>query len=324
MRQGFATIVITLLLLSNSLDGIATPRLIPAYHMSDYDHAIAQLYRDPRMHARAIQTRLQVASEYFRGKPYLLDALGEGQNAPFDQDPLYRTDAFDCMTFVSTVLALANADQLSQFQQVIRQINYEDGQVNYFKRNHFTFVDWNQHNSQQGKLRSITADFVDAQGRAVATQVTRVTDKKNWYRKKTSATLTTLQPMSAEAVQQSLLALKQGANSVATEPVRLEFIPLNVLFNEQGEPTIFLFKQIPNGSIIELVTPDWDRTRDLGTFIDTAHMGFAFQTAQGLLFRDASPWRGSVGDQALIPYLRQFLHSRTVKGIHVLVAVDRS
>lgn len=302
-------------------NGFAQPKLIAAYTMSAYDSDIAGLYRDPRMHAQAVQTRLQAASEFFLHKPYLLDALGEGQRAAFDQDPLYRTDAFDCMTFVSTVLALVNAANLSQFQQTLVKINYHDNQVSYFTRNHFTFVDWNQHNIQQGYLRPLTDSFVNEQGRGVATEVTRVTNKKNWYRKKTSAALTTLQPLSATATQHALLALRQGATGVENAHVRLEFIPLQVLFNAKGEPNPFLFAQIPHGSIIELVTPNWDRTQDLGTFIDTAHMGFAFQTSQGLIFRDASPWRGSVGDHALIPYLRQFLHSRTVKGIHVLLPI---
>ena len=47
---------------------------------------------------------------YFKGKPYVLGSLGEGKAAIFDKNPIYRTDTFDCETYVSTVLALVVSD----------------------------------------------------------------------------------------------------------------------------------------------------------------------------------------------------------------------
>ena len=41
------------------------------------------------------------------GRRYLLSALGEGTGP--DPDPRFRLDAFDCVTFVETAIALGNA-----------------------------------------------------------------------------------------------------------------------------------------------------------------------------------------------------------------------
>ncbi|MCL1785926.1 MAG: DUF1460 domain-containing protein, partial [Alphaproteobacteria bacterium] len=41
----------------------------------------------------------------FIGKRYAADPLGEGTG--FDSDPVIREDAFDCVTFVETVMAMS-------------------------------------------------------------------------------------------------------------------------------------------------------------------------------------------------------------------------
>ncbi len=66
-----------------------------------------------RIHQQAasLPQRVEAISELFLGVPYKLGALGEGPGGEFDRDPLIRFDAFDCTTFVETVMALAlNSD----------------------------------------------------------------------------------------------------------------------------------------------------------------------------------------------------------------------
>lgn len=74
----------------------------------------------------------------YLGKPYILDPLGE-TIAP-DSDPLIRTDAFDCTTFVETVLADGDVQKLNM-------IRYKNGEVDFKNRNHFIESEWIPNNS---------------------------------------------------------------------------------------------------------------------------------------------------------------------------------
>ena len=76
--------------------------------------------------------------QQFIGAPYINSPLGE-EVAP-DTDPLIRFDAFDCTTFVETVLANGDVDKLNR-------IRYQDGNIGFLNRNHFIESDWLQNNS---------------------------------------------------------------------------------------------------------------------------------------------------------------------------------
>ena len=90
--------------------------------------------------------RLDLISQFFLNKPYVLGALGEGDDARFDQYPLYRTDGFDCITFVETVLAIYSSSDIPSFRKNIRNIRYLEGEVSYTTRKHFPSTDWNPSN----------------------------------------------------------------------------------------------------------------------------------------------------------------------------------
>ncbi|MBN1783778.1 MAG: DUF1460 domain-containing protein [Alphaproteobacteria bacterium] len=49
---------------------------------------------------------LEQHSEKFIGIRYQDSPLGEGPNALYDKDPLFRFDRFDCLTYVETVMAI--------------------------------------------------------------------------------------------------------------------------------------------------------------------------------------------------------------------------
>lgn len=86
--------------------------------------------------------------ESYLGKPYLNNPLGEGV-AP-DTDPLIRFDAFDCTTFVETVLADDDVEKLTK-------IRYKNGVVDFRNRNHFVETDWLPNNSDI--LTDVTAQY---------------------------------------------------------------------------------------------------------------------------------------------------------------------
>lgn len=106
-----------------------------------------------------------IGCEYL-GTKYVIDPLGE--NALPDTDPLIRFDAFDCMTFVETVLAGGDVNELNK-------IRYRDGKIDFTNRNHFTGYDWVNNNSNL--VENVSEKF----GRTANRNFT--VDKKNWFKK---------------------------------------------------------------------------------------------------------------------------------------------
>lgn len=105
-----------------------------------------------------------IGAQYL-GARYILDPLGEEDG--YDTDPLIRYDAFDCTTFVETVLADGDISQLMK-------IRYRDGIVRWENRNHFIETDWLPNNSNL--LRNVSERY----GSAVVRHV--VVDKRSWAR----------------------------------------------------------------------------------------------------------------------------------------------
>ena len=99
----------------------------------------------------------------YLGATYLDNPLGE--ELPPDTDPLIRTDAFDCTTFVETALADGDVEKLTK-------IRYKDGKVGFVNRNHFIETDWLINNSDI--VADVTTEYGD-----VATRTVTI-DKQNW------------------------------------------------------------------------------------------------------------------------------------------------
>jgi hypothetical protein len=107
-----------------------------------------------------------LGQEYL-GVKYLSDPLGE-EKAP-DTDPLIRTDAFDCMTFVETSVAHGDVKKLTN-------IRYKNGEVDVKNRNHFTELDWLDNN------KDLFENVSDKYGK---TDIRIINiDKQKWFKKK--------------------------------------------------------------------------------------------------------------------------------------------
>lgn len=105
--------------------------------------------------------------EQYLGTKYLIDPLGE-EKAP-DKDPLLRTDAFDCMTFVETCLADGDIEKLNK-------IRYKDGKVDFINRNHFVETDWLNNNADL--VENVSNQYGKTERKKIAI------DKKSWFKKK--------------------------------------------------------------------------------------------------------------------------------------------
>lgn len=281
------------------------------------DKTIQQLYHSPFTKPKLdMPERIAAISALFFEKPYLLGALGEGINGEVDQMPLYRIDAFDCQTYVDTVLALALANNLTSFKHYIRKVRYHNGQVSFIHRNHFTCLDWNINNQKQGFLTDITSTFHDEHGRRVTKVARALINKPGWY---AHFTLANIRIQDATPTEQAkrLKVLKQKSRALPQTVSTIAYIPLTALFNKQGDANTFLFNQIPNGAIIEIVRPNWDMQQQIGTRLNVSHLGFAIWVNGTLMFRAATSTNHRVMDCPLIEYLRETRKSPTIKGINV-------
>lgn len=296
-------------------------QIIDSYSMQAYDRDLELLYQQ----LPDAEQRLQTISGYFLGKPYLFGALGEGPEAKFDKSPLYRTDKFDCLTYVSTVLALFNSDDLADFKKSILVIRYAGAAPQYVKRNHFTSLDWNTNNQANGYIENITNNIVDEQGKPIAIRKKTHIDKKNWYRRKRAVSLKQFQSLTEQQSKGLLKELRALSKQVANQRLNVSYIPLKALFDRENKPRVPVFEQIPSGVIVELVWPNKDLTRQIGTSLNVTHLGFALKDNKNLIFRHASVDSGTIIDIPLTDYLHKFIRSPTIKGIslHKIIVHQR-
>lgn len=94
-----------------------------------------------------LQADILRIAESFRGKPYIANSL---ENFPEPEKLLFRTDAFDCMTFVETVVAMAthseSQDSEHALAAAITKWRYRNGKLNgYSSRLHYA-SDWARDN----------------------------------------------------------------------------------------------------------------------------------------------------------------------------------
>lgn len=96
---------------------------------------------------KELQADILSIAESFRDKPYIANSL---ENFPEPEKLLCRTDAFDCMTFVETVVAMATHRDAQNSERAlgaaITKWRYRNGKLNgYSSRLHYA-SDWARDN----------------------------------------------------------------------------------------------------------------------------------------------------------------------------------
>jgi hypothetical protein len=102
----------------------------------------------------ALGARIDRISELLLGRPYVEGSLGGGPESR--EEFRVSLNAFDCVTFIEAVLALALARTIDEFIDTIRRIRYEDGEIDWFRRNHY-MSDWASENEECGFITNITS-----------------------------------------------------------------------------------------------------------------------------------------------------------------------
>ncbi len=76
------------------------------------------------------------------GTPYFNGPLGEGPGAKYDPDPLMDHTRVDCVTFCEQSIALAASGSYRAAHELLQQIRYRGGKIDFETRNHFMIADW--------------------------------------------------------------------------------------------------------------------------------------------------------------------------------------
>lgn len=273
------------------------------------DEAIDLLHRFQSVDVTA--NRMEQMSRGFIGLPYGVGGpLGEGLNGRYDQDPLYRFDTFDCTTFVETVVSLALSRDVDEFESDMDKIRYENGEVDYLKRNHFPSLQWIPNNISNGLFTEINSLLLPAQERKTAEAVINL---PGWLKKIKLEEIVT--PYASNAERLDLLnELRSFASEYQPIVARLDYLPISVLLKKPQ-----VLKLIPNGSVVSFVRPNWDLTEAAGTHMNVSHQGIVFQKKEGTILRHASSSAEKrVMDVPLLEYLKKFDNHPTLKGIHLL------
>lgn len=92
------------------------------------------------------------------GQPYEMYPLGEGDYELVDPQPLYSLEKSDCLSFCEHIYAMALSNGWSEFFRTLLRIRYEDGEIGFLSRNHYTIPDWNPNNAWL--VRDITLDLI--------------------------------------------------------------------------------------------------------------------------------------------------------------------
>lgn len=179
--------------------------------------------------ATDVTERIERFSEKFIGAKYLASPLGEGPSGKYDRNPLFRTDVFDCTTYVETVVSLALSRNFSEFENKLREIRYQKGHVDFVSRNHFPCADWLPNNEKSGVLIDITEEVGAKIGLGTATAIV---DKKGWYENLPATVVrrTDLAPAEVEQLHGQLK--KEGARFTA-QPYSVSYIPLDKIVTKK-------------------------------------------------------------------------------------------
>jgi hypothetical protein len=262
-----------------------------------------------------ISLRMDQVSNSFLTLPYGDGGpLGEGENARYDQDPLYRFDTFDCTTFVETVVSLALSRNADEFEATMDKIRYENGEIDYLKRNHFPSLQWIPNNIHNGLLKEINQLILPLPQRKMAEAVI---DLPGWLKKiKLEEIRVPLATM--EERQGLLLELRSQAVNYAPIIARLDYLPISALLSQPQ-----VLRKIPHGSIVNFVRPNWDLTESIGTHMNVSHQGLIFQRRNGTYLKHASNSGDKrVTEVPLLDYLKKFENHPTLKGIHLMQVLD--
>jgi hypothetical protein len=270
----------------------------------------AQNYLDRAAGVSGVPARLDAFSKMFIGLPYGFGGpLGEGPDGRYDQDPLYRFDTFDCTTYVETMVSLALSRSTGEFEVMMNTIRYENGEVDYLKRSHFTDLWWIPRNVRNGILTDITKDL----GGKQVLIARAVINLPGWLKKIHPEEIRV--PNASPEERISLLEELRGMNvNYQPEIAEVPYVSINWILKNPS-----FVNKIPNGTIVNYVRPNWDLTQEYGSHQNISHQAFVFRKGNVLYQRHASTSNPQeVFELPFLDYIKKFENHATLKGVHFM------
>jgi hypothetical protein len=111
--------------------------------------------------------RADAATRPLLGSPYVPTPLGEA--AGYDPDPRFRLDAFDCMTFAETAVALGSASTLDEARAALDDVRYAEA-IAYEGRNHEVLSQWIPANVRKGWVEDVASAVAGPRARVAAVE----------------------------------------------------------------------------------------------------------------------------------------------------------
>lgn len=250
------------------------------------------------------QEQLRAAIFAFLGCPYLLGACGEGVLGRFDQRPVYREDAFDCLTYVNLVLAVYESTNACSLLSNVKRINYRSDEISYFTRCHYMTADWLPHNIGAKRLAWLTNEL----GFDVHT-VTRDFDRGWFFQQRTKEDLHLLETPSEQEQEALIQELRKGGPK-GVVPISITYID----WTELQKNIHKLRQNLTPISIMLVVRPGDDYVQTCGM---VTHLGFVLNEADELYFVHAKH-NESVQQEKLSDYFARFSNSPSIEGASFL------
>jgi Protein of unknown function (DUF1460) len=101
-----------------------------------------------------VAARMESISGRFLGYPYITNPLiGSPDTPEVFSDSL---QAFDCVTYIESVTALAYAGKAGNFSSILKKLRYEDGKVAWNRRNHY-MTQWLRNNVKSGLINRVAS-----------------------------------------------------------------------------------------------------------------------------------------------------------------------
>ncbi len=293
--------------------------------------ALKAYWQKQHLAPQELGDRFRSVLSLFLNKPYRWEALGEGINGVYSQDPLYRLDAFDCVGLVNTVLSVIFADSTTTFKKNMRKIRYAREKIDYLQRTDwFTDLDWNPRAQALGWIEDVTTLFKDKNQQPIGVLAKTRIDKPGWYAARTLEDLHVHSPLSVAEKKARLAALQAEGKAFFSKISQITYIPFDRCFNAHREPIASFWAQMPNVSLIEIIRPNWPiketwidpqgRARGYGSNLNVSHLGFALKdpkTSKFSFYHASSLNTKKVVSRDLFDYLRPYYQHNTIKGIHV-------
>ena len=254
-------------------------------------------------HTLSLTERLHILLSMFEGRPYQFDPIGDGVDDPYDPRSLVCTISFDCMTFCSTILAMASTDDYPGFLRALNQVRYARQTPGYFRRHHFIESQWNENNRELGYLES-QMSALSTHCAVLSTQQT--IDYPHWIEHQKQYLEQRLGVIADFDAHDLPERLKSPTS------VEVDYILLDDLRNHINKPYV---QTLMHGCIMQLVCPNWGIEDKIGTSIAVCHLGITLLESDSVHFTHAH-----IGDQVVSVRLTEYLDYIAAHMPHVVGA----